>query len=112
MLAHRVAFLKRSPGLKDWILFPELGNIYQTQHTHELSERIRATLNWEKALLLVAGRLILLNGLSCVVTLSYILQMKDIIPPREIAVTLPNESEDVILIWTPFVECLYENYEI
>lgn len=29
-----------------------------------LSEIIRATMNWEKALLLVAGRLILLNGMS------------------------------------------------
>lgn len=27
--------LKGSPGLKDWIQFPELGNIYQTQHTRE-----------------------------------------------------------------------------
>lgn len=27
--------LKGSPGLKDWIQFPELENTYQTQHTRE-----------------------------------------------------------------------------
>lgn len=79
-----------------------------------LSKRIRAPPNWEKALLLVAERLILLSGMSMLPRTieSHILQMKDIIPPRKIPVTPPNKSEDVILIWTPFVECLYENYEI
>lgn len=79
-----------------------------------LSKRIRAPPNWEKVLLLVAERLILLSGMSMLPRTieSHILQMKDIIPPRKIAVTPPNKSEDVILIWIPFVECLYENYEI
>ena len=79
-----------------------------------LSKRIRAPPNWEKALLLVAERLILLNGMSVLphTRESHILQMKDIIPPRKIAGTPSNKSEDVILIWTPFVESLYKIYEI
>lgn len=62
---------------------------------------------------MVAGRLILLDGTSMLPHTgeAHILQKKDI-PPRKIAVTAPNESEHVILIWTPFVEYLYENYEI
>ena len=88
------------------------GEIY-TRHSApmRLSKRIRAPLNWEKTLLLVAEKLILLNGMSVLphTIESHILQMKDIIPPRKIAVTPPNKSEDVILIWTPFVECLLKN---
>lgn len=78
-----------------------------------LSERIRAALIWEKAPLLVAGRLILLNGMS---TLPHTIVIHSAderhYPTQEDSSYSPNESEDVILIWTPFVECLYENYEI
>jgi hypothetical protein len=38
--------------------------------------------------------------------------MKVIIPPRKILLTPPHELEKGKLIWTPFAEGLYENYEI
>lgn len=79
-----------------------------------LSERIRATLNWVKALLLVAGRLILLNEMSMLphTIVSRSTDERHYPTLEDRAVRPSNESEDAILIWAPFVECLYENYEI
>lgn len=58
--------------------------------------------------------LILLNAMSMWphTSESHIQQRKGIIPPRKIQLTAPYESEEVRPIWIPFVESLYENYEI
>lgn len=107
--------LKGSPGLKDWIQFPELENIYQTQHTRESVKKNYGPSKLGKGTSLGVRKTYLAQWHVSVTThhrAFHSLQMKDIIPPRKIAVIPPNESEDVILIWTPFVECLYENYEI
>lgn len=58
--------------------------------------------------------LILLNAMSMWphTSESHIQQRKGIIPPRKTQLTAPYESEEVRPIWIPFVESLYENYEI
>lgn len=95
------------PGFRACKSIPDMHSPRDCQKELESLWVGKRHLSWWQAL-------ILLNAMSMWphTNESHIWQRKGIIPPRKTLLTTPCESEEVRLIWIPFVESLYENYEI